>query len=92
MLYAASEAPPAMLRRILIRSLVGGWVLVRSSAALPFLRNGLAVYIGAKAWLADFNSIVEPLIFSSAEANPSGYLVYSAPEASARYSLFRETA
>ena len=35
---------------------------------------------------------VEPEIFSSAEASPSGYLVYSAPEASARYSLFRETA
>ncbi|GAI37208.1 unnamed protein product, partial [marine sediment metagenome] len=46
------------------------------------------IYIGAVALLADFSWLVEAASFPSAEASPSGYLVYSAEEASARYSLF----
>ena len=80
-----------MARRIRIRSDIGGWVLVRSSADMPCLRNGLIIYIGAVALLADFSWSVEAAIFSSADTNPSGYLVYKAEEASARYSRFRET-
>ena len=81
-----------MERRIRIRSEIGGWVLVRSLAALPFLRKGLMMYIGAEDLLADFTGAVEAASFSSAEASPSGYLVYRAAEESARYSLFLEMA
>ena len=50
------------------------------------------MYIGAVALFADFTCVSERDNFSSAEAKPSGYLVYSAEQASARYSRFRETA
>ena len=81
-----------MDRKICIRSEIGGWVLLRSLAALPFLRKGLMMYIGAEDLFADFTGTVEAVSFSSAEANPSGYLVYRAAEESARYSRFREMA
>ena len=81
-----------MERKIRTRSEIGGWVLLRSLAALPFLRKGLMMYIGAEDWLADFTGAVEAASFSSAEASPSGYLVYRAEEESARYSLFLEMA
>jgi hypothetical protein len=58
-----------------ILSDIGGWVLVRSLAFMPFLRKGLTIYIGAVALLADFNCPVEAPSFSRAEASPSGYLV-----------------
>ena len=77
-----------MERRMRIRSDIGGWVLVRSLAAIPRLRKGLIMYIGAVALLADFSWSVEAANFPSAEARPSGYLVYRAEEASAKYSLF----
>ena len=67
-------------------------MLVRSLAAIPLLRNGLTIYIGAVAGLADSNWLVEAAIFSKADAKPSGYLVYRAEEASARYSLLLEMA
>ena len=65
---------------------------VMNLAALPFLRKGLMMYIGAEDLLADFTGAVEAASFSSAEASPSGYLVYRAEEESARYSLFLEMA
>ena len=81
-----------MARRMRIRSDIGGWVLVRSSADLPCFLKGLIMYIGAVALLADFSWSVEAAIFPSADANPSGYRVYKAEEASARYSLLLEMA
>ena len=48
--------------------------------------------IGAVTLFAVFKSRCEPEIFSSAEANPSGYLVKRTAEASARYSRLREIA
>ena len=57
-----------------------------------FLAEGINDVHWAEDWLADFTGAVEAASFSSAEASPSGYLVYRAEEESARYSLFLEMA
>ncbi len=48
-----------MERSMRMRSDMGGCVLVRSVAGLPSLRNGLMMYIGAVALLADLSGSVE---------------------------------
>jgi len=54
--------------------------------------NGLTINKCAVALLADFKVCGSLANFSNALANPSGYLVKRAPEASAKNSLFLETA
>ena len=71
---------------------MGGCVLVALAAALPARLSGLMMYMGAVAWVTPPSCCGARAIFSSAEASPSGYLVYKAEDASARYSLFREMA
>ena len=54
--------------------------------------NGLEMYKCAVALFAASRSSLSFAIFCKAEAKPSGYLVKRAPDASAKNSLFRETA
>ena len=58
----------------------------------PFPLKGLTIKRWAVALVAVFNGLGSEEIFSRALARPSGYLVRSAPEASAKYSLLREIA
>src|SRR3990167_903695 len=71
---------------------MGGGVWKRFEIDVPLLPNGLEIKRWAVAVLAVFMGILKLAIFSSALAKPSGYLVSSAPEASARYSRRREIA
>ena len=80
-IYIASSA--------LILSSIGGCVL--NKLLLNFFPNGFEMYNGTDASSADFiGSALD--IFLSASASPCGYLVRSAPLASAIYSLFLEIA
>src|SRR4029078_13188852 len=56
----------------------------------PWPLNGLTIKRWAVALVAVLRGLGSLEIFSSALARPSGYLVRSAPEASAKNSLFRE--
>src|SRR3989338_10290730 len=81
-------------RRIFILSSTRGWVLKRPANQLPdiFPLKGLAIYKCAVALFATSSGSLSLPIFSRAAANPSGYLVKRAPEASAKNSRFRDTA
>ena len=54
--------------------------------------KGLEMYKWAVALLATSSASLSLAIFSRADARPSGYLVNNAPDASAKNSLFLETA
>ncbi len=63
-----------MLRKIRIRSAIGGWVLVQADKSIfPRFLNGLTIYMGAVASLAAANCGAGSVaIFSRALARPSG--------------------
>ena len=72
--YSLKDAPWLKFRRILILSLMGGWVLDKfDNFICPFFLKGLAMYIGAVTLLAEANWGDGSLaIFSRALARPSG--------------------
>src|SRR3989339_190568 len=72
------------------RSSIGGWVEKRFDTRFPL--KGFEMNRCAVAEFAVASGTFDALIFSNARASPSGYLVRSDPDASARYSLFREIA
>ena len=80
--------------RILTLSSIGGWVLksLVIVPAKPLPLNGLTMNRCAVALLACCIGRGSLDIFSRALASPSGYRVRSAPDASARNSLFLEIA
>src|SRR3989344_8547545 len=78
-----------MSRNALTRSATGGWV-IKSRAVFFF--SGSANQRCAVVGVARETGIGTFEIFSKALANPSGYLVSKAPEASAKNSRFLEMA
>src|SRR5487761_1540092 len=70
-----------------MRAAIGGWVLNKLSTACP--RRGLVKNIWAVEVLGCCSALPVLLIFCRALIRPSGYLVVSAPVASARYSRRR---
>ena len=69
--YSAKPAP-CISRRMRTRSEMGGWVLVPLAAIFPSRATGLMMYMGAVALLAEASLAGDWLIFSRAEASPSG--------------------
>ena len=55
-----------------MRLVMGGWVLVRSWAAMPCFLRGFMMYMGAVAREAARTVSLEDAIFSRALASPSG--------------------
>ena len=79
-----------MLLNFLIRSFMSG--CVEKALATFLAENGFAINNGATALLTFNSPLLWFLIFSNADAKPSGYLVRKAPLESAKYSLFLEIA
>src|SRR3989339_252292 len=79
-----------------MRSRMGGWVAKRlatkPSLAVKLRSSGSAMHRCATPRLIDLVGAEDSSIFSRALARAPGFLISSAPEASARYSRLREMA